>query len=94
MSELVLDAKMRQRVLDDLTRALEAFYGAEKRREGGTESVNWQGHLSGFRYALRLLLGGETASEIEETVRTRTKLEFPQIGPVVDDKPTPAHDLN
>jgi hypothetical protein len=78
------DAATRQRAIDGLTRALQAFHEAERKNPGGRESVSWRGQLGGFRHALGTIFGDRAASSILEAVRRKTNLGFPHIGPVMD----------
>jgi hypothetical protein len=85
MSELVLDATTRRRVVECLARSLKTFHEAEKKKNGGFESVSWRGQLGGFRRALDIIVGPKATSEILEVARQQTGLGFPHVGPVTDD---------
>jgi hypothetical protein len=85
MPQAILDASTRQTVTEELARLLQEFHEAEKRKEGGLESVSRRGHLGGYRWALATIIGRRATAEIMEDVRKRTKLGFPHVGPVQDD---------
>jgi hypothetical protein len=85
MSELVLDAATKRRVVERLAWTLKTFHEAEQKKEGGYESVSWRGQLGGFRHALDIIVGSKATSDILEVVRQQTKLGFPHVGPVTDD---------
>jgi hypothetical protein len=83
-SNLILDAVTKQRVIERLAWSLRTFHDAEKRMQGGFESVSWRGQLGGFRHALDIIAGRRATSEILQSVRCQTGLGFPHVGPVTD----------
>ena len=84
MSELVLDAATKKRVIDRLAWTLKTFHEAEQKNAGGYESVSWRGQLGGFRHALQDIVGEQVTSQVLAAVRKETNLGFPHVGPVMD----------
>jgi hypothetical protein len=85
MPQVVIDAPTKHAVVEELARMLNYFHEAEKRKEGGLESVSRRGHLGGYRWALTTMLGRKATGDILEEVREKTHLGFPHVGPVQDD---------
>lgn len=80
-----LDADTRTRVVEELLRLLTVFHEAENRNAGGLESVSRRGQLGGFRGALEIIVGRDGTSKILASVRSKTGLGIPHVGPVQDD---------
>jgi hypothetical protein len=73
MTELVLDAAINRRLVEQAAYFLNAYHEAEKHKRGGYESTSWRGQLVGFRRALDIIAGPQLASEIFECPRGNTQ---------------------